>query len=934
MKAITSYLLAFFFSLSVLACSDKEAGISPRGFNEICFSASTCAGWENNAPADPYGRTVSGGMPSREYAGHTALGDESGDVLFLHTSMEDGIQSDNISDRIMTRGTPVDKMYQYFSVTAFSYSGSWNEGLTPNLMYNARVSEKDPEAGWFPDDRNYYWPKGDKNVRFFAFAPFNCNGVTLSSENDKGLPTLDYTVPKSVAAQNDLIVAVPEPISGSEAHGKAALVFKHILTAVKFRLGTRDKTIAGQIKSVSIRNAYGQGTYTMDSYPDATTGQQAWKALSTPTTFSIATSRELTVDPDNPDFAVPGQEITTQSQTMMMLPQILPDDAVLEVVIVDQNGKERTLYAALGGTKWPVGKTVIYEISTSSIKTEYVFGIYDDRGTTSVNGQTWTAPYFNTETFDNSSESKYVVASYKKIYDDKNGESTKPIEWTATYYEWDDEAGDYNPTGSAVPPSWVSALTYTGGNTASTYSICTQAQPATVTDPWSDKLRAATPVNNYDLSMKYGTRNTSNCYIVNGPGTYCFPAAYGNAIKNGAANEKAYTGHEDTEQGLYKFVDGIGHTITQPLITNSYSASLTWQDVPNLISNVKMQRMDIEGFGNVQFVTFEITAENIAQGNAIISSANGTSGTFWSWHIWVTPYDPRLQDDPNYLHDVPISFTHETPAHSHSYTMAPYNVGWCNRVETSYGKSERGVKIVFRQSGDNAPELTYYVKQNKRTSIQYGNNPLFQWGRKDPIPASLYRSDDTETRQKPYYNAKGDPYRLDSRAGSYPLRSTIAYPGYFYTGADPSSDQANWCNERYNNLWSTFRTNTDMAYDIGEKTIYDPCPVGYMLPPGGAFDFIVEQGNGIWVEEPILGVRFSTLDLYLPLTGYRSGDDYHNVGTEAYYWTCVAGDLPPTAPQTLGLGYSLHLDKNTKSIAMQRMRRANAFSVRPIRESN
>ncbi len=79
-----------------------------------------------------------------------------------------------------------------------------------------------------------------------------------------------------------------------------------------------------------------------------------------------------------------GSAVTTEEQTFMMLPQTLPDGAMVEVVFADNvTGKERTLYAHIAGTEWPQGTTVTYKISiTPEYELEFISSLKHKTPTT------------------------------------------------------------------------------------------------------------------------------------------------------------------------------------------------------------------------------------------------------------------------------------------------------------------------------------------------------------------------------------------------------------------------------------------------------------------------------------------------------------------------------------------------------------------------
>ena len=121
-------------------------------------------------------------------------------------------------------------------------------------MYNVEVTKA---SSW---TTSYHWPGSGRNIRFFAYAPYNGTGISLSSATKAGTPTITYTVPKSVGAQRDLLVAATSGIAGNTA-AAAPLTFAHALTAIRFTTG--DDMLAGRITKITLKGVYGSGSYTM-----------------------------------------------------------------------------------------------------------------------------------------------------------------------------------------------------------------------------------------------------------------------------------------------------------------------------------------------------------------------------------------------------------------------------------------------------------------------------------------------------------------------------------------------------------------------------------------------------------------------------------------------------------------------------------------------
>lgn len=97
----------------------------------------------------------------------------------------------------------------------------------------------------------------------------------------------------------------------------------------------------------------------------------------------------------------------------------------------------------------------------------------------------------------------------------------------------------------------------------------------------------------------------ANSYLVHGAGAYSFDAT---VMGNGVSTEP------------------FAATKLSPS-----SAALLWQDAPALLSDVRLEE------GRVHFTAGE------GQGNVLIAVRDADGRILWSWHIWVTDYDPSSQ---------------------------------------------------------------------------------------------------------------------------------------------------------------------------------------------------------------------------------------------------------------------------------------------------
>ena len=774
-------------------------------------------------------------------------GGDGNTPLYLHTLYTDSIaspSSDVCPDTaVLTRATPVkdDNMYGSFGVSAYSYTGSWSESRTPDYFYNATASKSG--SGDYALASTYYWPGASYKMKFFAYAPKDNGQYVLSGSTHPGSPTIGVTIPSDVNDQEDLLVAQTAELAGN-TNTAVALTFNHALTAVRFVCGNDMQD--GTVKSVSLKNVYSKGTYNM--------GTQTWSDVDTPADFSQTLGKTTTGTPD--------EALTTDAQTFMMIPQTLPDGAQIEVVFTDYAGTDHTLTADIKGTEWPIGKTVTYKISSSSINWKYTIKINMPNEFTYTGGTL-----------------QYSVVLYKE-----NGLGEKQsVPWTAEFSE--DDGVSWKNT----PPDWVTGFTTAGpgGETPQSYTATVSAQIGTDNSPHTTALQSAiekgTETAPYNLANQTGSstvQNTANCYVVSAPGYYCFPLVYGNAIKNGTTNTSAYTSNKTGSNILKTFINHTGDPITSPYIKNNNcqpsKAELVWQDAPGLVTDIKY-----EDTGNGR-IAFKVDKNTIRQGNAVIAIKDANGTVLWSWHIWVT--------------DENIGQTIEVTNHQgKKYKLMSVNLGWCEgRTETYAERMKYWIRFQSIDP-DGIMHQRRLIIQPSASITTGGNHPYYQWGRKDPFPPS----NGLANTNKIWYDKDGNAHTESPQTEN--LSTGIACIKNYILKPDVMHSQYSGDNT-YANLWSA-DNNVYTANDENViKTIYDPSPVGFKLPPSNAFTGFTTTGNytnntsqinGEW-NGSLKGWNFyadssKSKTLFFPALGMRfySKGGMGNVGSYGGCWSAV-----------------------------------------------
>ena len=354
------------------------------------------------------------------------------------------------------------------------------------------------------------------------------------------------------------------------------------------------------------------------------------------------------------------------------------------------------------------------------------------------------------------------------------------------------------------------------------------------------------------------------------PGTYKIPLVIGNCYQGGSivspvsqANNVEYgTGTIEVKDGGnvlsfdYKygsntFVNYNGDYVNSSncIITNARTAEIFWHDFQHVETNEEInvipeESLSIVTEGGLQFLKFKVDEDLIQQGNAVLAVRDAAGDIIWSWHIYIT--------DRNWRHDVTMLTNYQ----GNEYFVSDYNLGYvekCAKGNNTY--PERYMKIRIHQpEGGLYREVT--VKQNDFTSDVNRNHDWdtrYQWGRKDAMPGTVETYDYLGTYfPTSGYTKSGSSYRWGISAGAS-YADAIKNPDKRYA-AGTGNYTGLWSNAIYANAWSA--KNDKIATSGGSsnyispvdnrvvtKTIYDPCPPGFCVPPSGVFTGFTKNGK-------------------------------------------------------------------------------------------
>ena len=227
----------------------------------------------------------------------------------------------------------------------------------------------------------------------------------------------------------------------------------------------------------------------------------------------------------------------------------------------------------------------------------------------------------------------------------------------------------------------------------------------------------------------------------------------------------------------------------QPLSPSS--AKLLWQDSKSMISSVSLSGTRV------------VFTAGSKPGNAVIAVENASGEIIWSWHIWHP--------------EKPVSGL----TTSKGYTLMNMNLG---AISSELGLSAYGL--------------------------------LYQWGRKDPFPGSPIASGGTiQTKSAPVYDIDGNETQIlaSSMFESYSnnLAYAIAHPNTCLSCSPTKTGDWLLSDESSPALWGNPEggLNVDGKYiNNGGKSIYDPCPAGWRVPPADLYSNFTGSGQYAWVE--------------------------------------------------------------------------------------
>ncbi len=376
--------------------------------------------------------------------------------------------------------------------------------------------------------------------------------------------------------------------------------------------------------------------------------------------------------------------------------------------------------------------------------------------------------------------------------------------------------------------------------------------------------------------------------------------------KNGTSN--CYVISKEGDYSFDATVKGNGAAsegLAAPERMTPDSAALLWETAKGMITDVKLKDGKI---------TFKASAQN---GNAVIAAYSADKAIIWSWHIWFPEEEIK---------------TVETKT---GYEVLNMNLG---AMTSAFGAT---------------PDVKPY-------------GLLYQWGRKDPFPSAPTVTGDEKTLPVPVYGPDGTEVKF-----TYSLWSSVENNTIDYSIANPTKCLSNyhqyatckdWLKASDSNdaLWGNpnggDRDSDNKYINKGSKSYYDPCPVGYRVPPADVFRTFTTSGG--YSQDPstfdVVDVNedgvIDRLDynygwsfkmkegsLFFPAAARFDGSYAMLMGSKSGLWGSYWGNTPAKSYGTAtGFGFCvlafMSEAAGTSVSATASASRADAYSVRCVKD--
>ena len=156
--------------------------------------------------------------------------------------------------------------------------------------------------------------------------------------------------------------------------------------------------------------------------------------------------------------------------------------------------------------------------------------------------------------------------------------------------------------------------------------------------------------------------------------------------------------------------------------------------------------------------------------------------------------------------------------------------------------NQRDLSYTFTQDVSGRTAVLNVKQEGDALDYKDVGSTYYQWGRKDPIVALRNRNAVGSGDYRPHETVDSKyGYKYESKQVT--LGESIQNPNIFYVRAGTSTQ---WLTPFNYRLWDTSAptSNAGVTRNSSVKSIYDPSPYGFKIPPARAFGVLVNGYSG------------------------------------------------------------------------------------------
>ena len=372
------------------------------------------------------------------------------------------------------------------------------------------------------------------------------------------------------------------------------------------------------------------------------------------------------------------------------------------------------------------------------------------------------------------------------------------------------------------------------------------------------------------------------------------------------------------EQVMY-FCDEKGSNITKSHAFPDYASLTEYYAEGKGHEPIRFKLVDTETYGNV----------------LIGIRKNGVSDYLWSWHLWVTDYNPDAAPTPSQARTMYNTYSaNGMYVENGDFEIDKHPVKYINggtSLNPTYGDAQcfgnvqhfyqyyttkywTGASATIWDWDKGGMYANKWIMDRNLGAQGPGNGDIenawdafglyYQFGRKDPFPYINYNAEKDYLRRKVYdingnvinkwkdaslsSNSKNKVIGVRLKSGGS-FEESVKNPFTLYSGVETTWASASSLSDVKSEYWYGLESGK-------HKSIFDPCPPGWCVPVSEAFQFAtVEQPAGVYTNSNSYTNVYASFSVYVHMRGWynTSNPEYHRNFAILTSLGCINGSASP-----------------------------------------